>query len=275
MVSTVTNRHSLRLCVCLLLAVALVSLSLFVVNQVILIRLYQVVSATKEQDKCSEPKGNSCTASTSPGTIASGLGAYYEFPCTGVGCNFERPFCRLCANHPSLIGQPYPKCPVCVPKVNDNLSGPSSTDENVCQLPRGDSCTASTSPGTIASGLGAYYEFPCTGVGCNFNRPFCRLCANHPSLIDQPYPECPACVPKMKDESAGSSRSEESACQLPRGNSCTDATPDEVRAAGLGVYYKYPCRGAGCNFIGKRCRLCAKDPTKVGRPYPKCPKCVN
>ena len=40
MASTVTNRYSLRLCVCLLLAVTVVSLSLFVVNQVILIRLY-------------------------------------------------------------------------------------------------------------------------------------------------------------------------------------------------------------------------------------------
>ena len=67
-----------------------------------------------EDERCSKPYGNSCTAATPDETKSSGLGVYYEYPCSGVGCNFMGNMCRLCANHPSLIDRPYPKCPACV-----------------------------------------------------------------------------------------------------------------------------------------------------------------
>ena len=67
---------------------------------------------------------------------------------------------------------------------------------------------------------------------------------------------------------------EDERCLMPEGNSCTAMTPDETKSAGLGVYYEYPCIGVGCNFMGIMCRLCAKHPSLIGRPYPKCPACV-
>ena len=70
-------------------------------------------------------------------------------------------------------------------------------NDQSCSLPRNQSCTASTPLETIAEGLGVFFQYPCDGVGCNFQRPFCRLCAKHPSKINAPYLECPKCVPDL------------------------------------------------------------------------------
>ncbi|CAF4304011.1 unnamed protein product [Adineta steineri] len=77
-----------------------------------------------------------------------------------------------------------------------------------------------------------------------------------------------------KNSSSTNDPIDDERCRLPLGNSCTDATPGETKAAGLGVYYEYPCSGVGCNFNGVMCRICAKHPSQIGRPYPKCPECV-
>ncbi|CAF1014503.1 unnamed protein product [Adineta steineri] len=150
----------------------------------------------------------------------------------------------------------------------------ATSEEEKCQRPFGNSCTDATSDETKAAGLGVYYEYPCIGVGCNFNGPSCRLCAKHHLKINRPYPKCPDCVPGIEELSEKAGHENPAACQLPHGNSCTDATSDETKAAGLGVYYEYPCIGIGCNFYRPFCRLCAKHPLKIGRPYSKCPECV-
>ncbi|CAF0896251.1 unnamed protein product [Adineta steineri] len=77
-----------------------------------------------------------------------------------------------------------------------------------------------------------------------------------------------------KNSSSTNDPIDDERCRLPLGNSCTDATPGDKKAAGLGVYYEYPCSGVGCNFNGVMCRICAKHPSQIGRPYPKCPECV-
>ncbi|CAF4244698.1 unnamed protein product, partial [Adineta steineri] len=71
-----------------------------------------------------------------------------------------------------------------------------------------------------------------------------------------------------KNSSSTNDPIDDERCRLPLGNSCTDATPGDKKAAGLGVYYEYPCSGVGCNFNGVMCRICAKHPSQIGRPYP-------
>lgn len=64
-------------------------------------------------------------------------------------------------------------------------------------MPIGSPCTSLITPGDKAEGLGAYYDPTCLdhgGVGCDYQKPVCRLCAKNPALIDKPYVKCPACV---------------------------------------------------------------------------------
>lgn len=79
-----------------------------------------VPSTSENSGSCTLPLDKSCTASTPDQTKAEGLGVFYQFPCSGVGCNFYRPFCRLCAKHSSKINDPYVKCPECVPDWSMN-----------------------------------------------------------------------------------------------------------------------------------------------------------
>jgi hypothetical protein len=69
--------------------------------------------------------------------------------------------------------------------------------------------------------------------------------------------------------------SNETECLLPRSRSCTSLTPSMTKASGLGMYYQFPCRGAGCNNVPPYCRLCVKDRSKVIAAYPDCPACVT
>jgi len=138
------------------------------------------------------PKGRSCTSLTPNKTKAEGLGAYFKYPCIGVGCNYYRPYCRLCAKDPSKVGKPYPECPSCV--IDVEKSSNQSTDGFECYMPRSRSCTSLTPSMTKVSGLGLYYQYPCRGVGCGFYGPYCRLCVKDRSINIAPYPNCPACV---------------------------------------------------------------------------------
>jgi len=63
-------------------------------------------------------------------------------------------------------------------------------------MPVGSPCTSLTTPGDAAIGIGMYYDSKCTqgGVGCNFVKPLCRLCAKNPAIVNNPYLACPACV---------------------------------------------------------------------------------
>ena len=151
-----------------------------------------------------------------------------------------------------------------------------ATKRKKCLKPEGDSCTAATPDGTQAAGLGSYYQSPCHGVGCNFLRPECRLCANDRSLINRPYRKCPKCVPKVEGTSEKPSHDPASVCELPRGKFMYRLLHlTATRAAGLGVYYGISAAAElAVNFNGKMCRLCAKDPTKINRPYRECPSCV-
>lgn len=85
-----------------------------------------------------------------------------------------------------------------------------------------------------------------------------------------------ASIPSSRNKTTTTTISppEDERCLKPYGNSCTAATPDQTKSEGLGVYYESPCRGVGCNFYGAMCRLCAKHPSLINRPYPKCPACV-
>ncbi|CAF3694214.1 unnamed protein product [Rotaria socialis] len=72
-----------------------------------------------------------------------------------------------------------------------------------------------------------------------------------------------------------SATSEQDKCLKPYGDSCTDSTPIQTRAEGLGVYYESPCYGVGCGFFRPYCRLCWIDPKAPGRmDRPQCPQCV-
>jgi len=147
-------------------------------------------------NRCLLPHGNSCIDLTPENTKAEGLGVIYQNPCHGTGCNFIKPYCRLCANHPSLWYRPYPKCPTCVAAVNVTLKRPkpNTSKDQRCRKPWGNSCTDSTPMNTIMEGLGMYYEFPCQGAGCGFMGAMCRLCAKEKGRVNQPFPECPPCV---------------------------------------------------------------------------------
>ena len=143
-------------------------------------------------EKCQSPPSQPCTSIIPSEIEAAGLGLFYQYPCSEVGCNFLKANCRLCAVHRSKINNPYPECPPCLKRVQDPWE--SSKTNTACSLPKQNSCTAGTPPGVTAVGLGVFYQYPCHEVGCNFFRPFCRLCAKHPPKINNPYPECPKCV---------------------------------------------------------------------------------
>lgn len=63
-------------------------------------------------------------------------------------------------------------------------------------MPVGSPCTSLVTPGDATMDLGAYYDPQCAqgGVGCNYMKALCRVCAKKPALVDNPYPKCPSCV---------------------------------------------------------------------------------
>ena len=65
-------------------------------------------------------------------------------------------------------------------------------------------------------------------------------------------------------------------CTMPVSKPCTSLTSSGDKAIGLGMYYDEKCArgGVGCAHIQPLCRLCAKKPERINKPYPPCPACV-
>ena len=63
---------------------------------------------------------------------------------------------------------------------------------------------------------------------------------------------------------------------MPVEKTCTSMTSTGDLANGLGMYYDTTCAqgGIGCGHIQTLCRLCAKNPERVNKPYAACPSCV-
>ncbi|CAF1457880.1 unnamed protein product [Adineta ricciae] len=152
-----------------------------------------ILSAKKPDKKCTLPKGRSCTALTPEEMRDKDLGSYFKYPCAGIGCNFYRPYCRLCTKDPNKVNKPYVECPKCVAEVEETFK--ATDDEYECYMPRDRSCTSLVPSMTKALGLGMYYEYPCYGNGCSYMQPYCRLCVRDPLKNIAPYPKCPSCVP--------------------------------------------------------------------------------
>ncbi|CAF4086301.1 unnamed protein product, partial [Adineta steineri] len=64
-------------------------------------------------------------------------------------------------------------------------------------------------------------------------------------------------------------------CQLPFEHPCTNNTPSQTMAEGLGVFYENPCYSVGCRFFHPYCRLYWINPNALGRiDRPQCPLCI-
>ncbi|CAF1282577.1 unnamed protein product [Adineta steineri] len=150
--------------------------------------------AKKPDKKCSMPSGRSCTALTTKQMVKQGLAVYFKFPCSGIGCHFYRPYCRICANNTKKVGKPYVACPPCMANVTVTTLQNQTKNEYKCFMPRDRSCSSLTPSVTKSQGLRLYYEYPCRGLGCGFKRPYCRLCVIDRIKNFAPYPKCPACM---------------------------------------------------------------------------------
>ncbi|UJR24160.1 hypothetical protein I4U23_027126 [Adineta vaga] len=157
--------------------------------------LYLTTIYARRSDKCNLPRGRSCTSMTPTNTKLEGLGVYYEDPCHGAGCGFFHSNCRLCWIDQNAPGRADRlQCPPCVAERFQR----EKSEDAVCSLPRGRSCTSMTPENTKLEGLGVYYENPCHGVGCGFFHSNCRLCwidPNAPGRADRL--QCPPCVSKI------------------------------------------------------------------------------
>lgn len=65
-------------------------------------------------------------------------------------------------------------------------------------------------------------------------------------------------------------------CTMPVGAPCTTLISPGDKVGGLGAYYDRKCAqgGIGCDYVQTLCRLCAKKPELIGKPYLPCPACV-
>ncbi|CAF0913646.1 unnamed protein product [Adineta steineri] len=101
-------------------------------------------------------------------------------------------------------------------------------------------------------------------------------CATRPNTNDGTGTLPPPTVDPSSSTTSGPPVTGGGECTLPADAPCkTLASPGDINA-GLGMYYDVSCNqgGVGCNHIKPNCRLCAKDPAVIDKPFRQCPSCV-
>ncbi|OQR92360.1 transmembrane protein [Achlya hypogyna] len=145
-----------------------------------------------------------CLNAIDSGNLDTGILAYSNAPCNGIGCYSST--CRYCKLPTSKSTLPFLACPfstasVVVTTTPVATAEPKAPAVATTAAPRTTTAVPTTlncklATGDYQMGLGVYVDAICPtqgGPGCIANS-MCRFCVRVPKLLSPPYPACPSGV---------------------------------------------------------------------------------